>query len=240
MKSEDNFIKNYNINEYCNLTLEQIISLPNSIKLEMLKLYKAYIESNMNNRIRKNIITNHLLVNNNDPLNSRVALCINELNKLINNEITDKLKYDSTVISINDEIYNCELKNTSTVISPGDIILFYPRISEARSTKAIICNIQGSVIFAGSYFVEYRPLLDNITSKKRYMLEKSIKTELGYRHILPTNLHDFEEWIRNTDTSYTTPNAGSDIDFYELYSNHGPLNLIELNKSKKGRSYSKK
>jgi hypothetical protein len=240
MKNEDNFIKNYNMDEYYNLTLEEIINLPADVRLEMLKLYKQYIVNNMNNRIRKNIITRRLLINNIDLLHSRVKLCINELNRLINNNLTDKLKYDSTILNINDEIYNCEAKNTSTVIFPGDIVLFYPRIREIKTDKNITCDIQGSVIFTGSYYLEYRLFLDNITKKKRYILEKSIKTELGYRDILPTNLHELEEWVKNTDNSYTIQKDGSDINFYELYCNHGPLNLIELNKSKKGRSYSKK
>jgi hypothetical protein len=229
----ENNIKNYDVNEYCNLTLEQIINLPADIRLEMLKLYKQYIESNMNNRIRKNVITEHLVINNNDLLCSKVKLCINELNKLINTGLADKLKYASAIIDINDEIYNSEFKNTSTVIFPGDIVLFYPRIRETKSTKNINCDIQGSVIFAGSYFIEYRLFLDNITKKKRYVLEKSIIAELGYRDILPVNLHEFEEWSKNTENSYTIQNSNSDIDFYELYCNHGPLNLIELGKSKK-------
>jgi hypothetical protein len=236
----ENNTKTYNVNEYCNLTLEQIINLPVDIRLEMLKLYKQYIESNMTNCIRKNVITKHLVINNNDLLYCKVKLCINELNKLINNHLTDKLKYDSTILDINIDIYNSEFKNTSTVIFPGDIVLFYPRIREAISTKNITCDIQGSVIYPGSYFIEYRLFLDNITNKKCYVLEKSIITELGYRNILPANLHEFEEWVRNTDNSYTIQKDDSNINFYGLYCNHGPLKLIELNKSKKGRTYSKK
>jgi hypothetical protein len=238
MKNENIVVKDYDINEYCNLTLGQIINLPDEIRLEMLKLYKSYIENNMNNRIRKNIITNNLLINNDDSLNNRVALCINELNKLLNNYLSNKLRYDNNLIDINNEIFEFESMNISTFISPGDIILFYPNIKEVKALNNITSDIQGPIIKAGSYYIEYKPFLENITKNICYVLKKSIKAEMGYRYNLPKNLHEFETWLMYLNNPDIVTSYETEIDFYDLFTNYrGSLRLKNL---KKGRSYSKK
>ena len=40
--------------------------------------------------------------------------------------------------------------------------------------------------------MNYRPLIKNLITKESYVLQRTIKVEIGYQHELPTDIQSFE------------------------------------------------
>lgn len=80
----------------------------------------------------------------------------------------------------------------SNIIFPGDLVIFYPNIKEQRTRSFITCDFSGGIIYPGSLYINYRPLLDNISQNVSYVLKRTIKVEAGYYHDLPTSISEFE------------------------------------------------
>jgi hypothetical protein len=228
-----------NIDNYPNLSLEEILSIEDiNTKMEMLKLYRDYIKNNMTNRISKNIITKSILINNDEVLSVKSRLCIEQINKLLKNKTSKIIKYNNnSILEIENMIQEEMYANTSMYLFPGDIVLFYPLIREYKATSNITCDISGSIIRSGTYYASYRPLIDDITTREHYVLDKSIKTEISYTHLLPKNILEFEEWIRKVEQSYSYSSIDDEIDFYSFSANYkSNLNIKKL-RDRKRRSY---
>lgn len=89
-----------------------------------------------------------------------------------------------------------EQSYTSDILFPGDLVILYPNIKEQRSKNFITCDFSGGIIYPGSFYVNYRPMLDNITTKTTYVLRRTIKVETGYASELPTSIAEFEDLER--------------------------------------------
>jgi hypothetical protein len=224
------------IDSYPNLSLDEILSIKDKkIKMQMLTLYRDYIKNNMTNRISKNVITKSILINNDSHLSVRSKQCIKEINKLLENKSSEIIKYNNSIIDLENKIQNEKLINTSTYLFPGDIVYFYSLVREYKANSSIICDISGSVIQKGSYYVYYRPRINDITTREHYILDKSLKIETSYRHLLPKNIMEFEEWVRKLNGSYSNPTLGDEIDFYTFSRNYkNDLSLIKLRHKKEG------
>lgn len=80
----------------------------------------------------------------------------------------------------------------SEVFFPGEVALFYPRIKEQRAKDFITCDFSAGIIKPGSIYLNYRPLIYNITSGETYVLQRTLKVEAGYSYELPTSIVELE------------------------------------------------
>lgn len=149
---------------------------------------------------------------------------ITRLTREVLEELESKSQYEQYEL-----LQQYYLKNTSNYYFPNDLIAFYPRIIERRASRDIVCNISEVIISKGSYYINYRPLLENLNTKKTYVLKRTICCSLCYDNMLPTNIFELEELndrIRN-------PNTDSDEISMETLRNYGEIKLLQLNKSRR-------
>lgn len=85
-----------------------------------------------------------------------------------------------------------EQKYTSSEFFPGDIVLMYPNIKEQRARNYITCDFSAGIIYPGSLYINYRPLIKNLTTGENYVLQRTIKVEQGYQYDLPTTITELE------------------------------------------------
>ena len=71
-----------------------------------------------------------------------------------------------------------------------------------------------------------------MSTGKKYVLQKTIKTEIGYREYLPTTLKEFEQFIYNLDNAYIQ-DRNTCLDYYSINSNLGNWSLLELKERRK-------
>ena len=128
-----------------------------------------------------------------------------EYNKLLEKLNTDIIA--RRVINLNknkpiDKIYElielAYMKNTSRYWFQGDIVLLYPIIKEVKSRKEYE-TIYGAHIGKNMLYIYYQALLLDLFSKKKYVLEKAVRFEVGDE--LPMNIFDLEELERTTDVN---------------------------------------
>lgn len=96
-----------------------------------------------------------------------------------------------------EKVYTEEQKITSTLFFPDDLVLLYPNIKERHAKNFITCNFSGALIYPGSLYINYRPLVENITTKEKYVLKRTLKVEPGYIYDLPTTITELEELQNN-------------------------------------------
>lgn len=84
----------------------------------------------------------------------------------------------------------------SNTFFPDDFILFYPYYREIKSESFFYDDL-GHGVNKKSLYVLYRPLIVNETRKTKYVLNPSLKVEIGSRDILPETLSDFEALHEN-------------------------------------------
>lgn len=111
-------------------------------------------------------------------------------------DIVESLFGDS-LASIWQEIYEEEQQYTSLIMFPGDIVMFYPNIKEQRARTFITCDFSAGIIYPGSIYANYRPLIKNISTGENFVLKRTIKVEMGYQHKLPTSIQEFESLDNN-------------------------------------------
>lgn len=123
---------------------------------------------------------------------------VDELEKLKNNRITKQIVEEMYGASIN-QIYEAILLKEVINISndsdffPGDLVLLHESIREYHTKTNITCNFSSAPIKKGELYLNYRPILEDLTSKKVYVLKRSIKVEASYYDLLPTNIMALEE-----------------------------------------------
>ena len=158
----------------------------------------------------------------------------NEQIKKLENDKIGKMFIDPE-LSLEEMAFNIEEyieSMYSEYLFEGDVISFYPIIREVKSKRDILCHFSGSKISKGSLYCSYKVFIQNDTSKKRFVLDKTINVELSYRDMLPTDLKSFERFIYNLDNSYENQGK-TEINYYSISSNIGKLELRELGVSKK-------
>lgn len=171
---------------------------------------------------------------NNEKLLNRY---FEELENLKYNRISSKVVEQNKGLKLMDIIeliQEEEDANRSYELFPGDLVCFYPNIKENCAQKQITCDFSGSIIYPGSLYINYRPLLENISTNNCYVLKRTIKVEIGYVYNLPTTIKDFEQLKLNMQLG----NYLDGIDFSHFnQAMGGVLNLQKLNKDKKEKRY---
>ena len=128
-----------------------------------------------------------------------------------------------------EEIIDYELlKCTSQYFFPGNICFFYPKFFEKRARKKYVCDISGSIIQQGSFYLSYRPSIDNITLNRTFVLKRTIIAESSYFDFFPSTFDTFEELARFLAHSYEL--FEMDYDYYGISKRIGDLSLLELRK----------
>ncbi len=128
----------------------------------------------------------------------------NQLLQLIKNDIDYDLlhNYPITLIQIFEEYEKICSKHTSRLMFPNQMVCVYSYIRIIKATKKIRCHFDGSTISENELYLSYRPLLDNLDTKERFVLEHTIKVNPIYENILPNNIQELEflyEHYQNTD-----------------------------------------
>lgn len=122
-----------------------------------------------------------------------------------------------------------EFSATSTWYFPGDLCCFYPKVMEYKSKSTQVCDISGALIQAGSLYYTYRPFLENLTRKRKFVLKRTIKAEIGYYDFFPKSLIEFE----NLACNLASGSCQGEYDYYDLSKRIGEtLPLKELKKRK--------
>ena len=109
--------------------------------------------------------------------------------------------YGESINKICEAILKEETINTSmdSDFFLGDIVLLHESVKEYHTKTSITCD---TIIIAwtpsayskrGGLYLNYRPMLENLTTKKVYVLKRSIKVEPAYFDLLPTNITELEE-----------------------------------------------
>ena len=114
----------------------------------------------------------------------------------INRRVIEQ-NYGSSLIEIINSIQEEEEKIRSYELFPGDLVYFYPSIKESHARKQLTCDFSGSIIYPGSLYINYRPLLENITTGNCYVLKRTIRVEQGCAYNLPTTISEFEKFNLN-------------------------------------------
>lgn len=149
---------------------------------------------------------------------------ITRLTREVLEELESKSQYEQYEL-----LQQYYLKNTSNYYFPNDLIAFYPHIIERRASRDIVCDISEVIISKGNYYINYRPLLENLNTKKTYVLKRTICCSLCYGNMLPTNileLEDLNSRIRN-------PNTDNDKINLEGLRYYGEMKLLKLNKNRR-------
>ena len=149
--------------------------------------------------------------------------------------ISRKVILDNPTISVNELeelLETIYIDSTSTLYFPNDICCFYPKITEQKAKTIKTCDISGSIIMPNSTYYSYRPMLDNLTTGKTYVLKRTIQTEISYYDFFPKTLYEFEELSMKLGNPFEIEDT--DYDYYDLSKRLGQyLPLTELKKSKK-------
>ena len=91
--------------------------------------------------------------------------------------------------------------------------MVYPRMKEQRAKKEITCDFSGGIIYPGSFYVSFRPLLKNIETGDAFVLKRTLKVETGYSYDLPTKLEQNEDGI---SYGHLSQRIGGALEFQKL------------------------
>jgi len=149
-------------------------------------------------------------------------LSFNRFNKRI---ISENLNL--SIQEITDLIEIETLKHTSNWYFPGSICYFYPSLIERRAQKNYICDVTGECIRRGSFYLSYRPFIDNITLHKAFVLKRTILANSVSSDFFPTTFDEFESLARILTYSYELP-QNSEYDYYDISTRVGEMSLLEL------------
>lgn len=150
-------------------------------------------------------------------------------NRIARNVIT-QLPGES-IERIYQEIYFQEEANRSTSFFNGDLVLLHGGIKDQKARSYITCDFSGGIITKGSFYLTYRPLIENIYTNKSYVLKKTIKVETGYYDMLPRNIQELETLERNMQLELDL-NDGIDYSHFNRQMG-GVLALTPLKKESK-------
>lgn len=154
------------------------------------------------------------------------------LESMINNRNDRKIisdNYGMNIYSIIRLIESEKVNNTSFYYFPNHEIAFYPMYREYKASRPFSCDISSGVIGVGMYYYAYRPLIEDLDTGRRYVLDRTLKVEMSYLDVLPLTFFDFEMLEWNLINGYNNDDAF----YYNMYSNVGNLRLKELKRKKK-------
>ena len=142
--------------------------------------------------------------------------------------------YGESLNDIINAVEQAKLEYISSDLFPGSSIIVYPGIKEVHAAKDYVCDFSGAKISKGSLYINYRPMLRNITNGNTYVLKNTIRTELTYEYDLPTNIGELED-LNNRIMNYEYQD-NNDIQYDHLYLKTGGLHFKKLNRRKKYES----
>lgn len=123
-----------------------------------------------------------------DEYNQQIAnLGIDRISKRI---VLDM--YGDPIIDIYKKVESSYQENTSNEIFPNDLVLLHGGIRENKTKIPIRCDFSGTIIRKGTLYINYRPLIENLTTGNSYVLSKTIKVREEYIDCLPNNIQDLE------------------------------------------------
>jgi len=181
--------------EWFNLSLKEILSLNNK------KIFSEILENI--NSLDKRIL-------------NKVDICkmyLKQLNEVLNNDFSNLDLY-ITFEMIYEEYEKFKENNTSHLFFYNHLAILYPRIHLYKATKPVICSFSGEVIKPNSEYIYYRPLLEDITSHKTYVVTPTIKSSIYYEEYLPKNILELEEFHRKLLNS-----CNDEINYYDVSCN---------------------
>lgn len=135
---------------------------------------------------------------------------LNQIDDFLNGQINDIdienffMKYDEYVMI-----------NTSYNLFPGDVVKVYPGIRTFKSKEKILCDFSKNPILGGSEYLVYRPMLNNLTTKSTYVLDKSIRVLPEFYDILPKDIYTLDEFDRRLTDSYNLQEVNG-INYYDI------------------------
>lgn len=169
----------------------------------------------------------------NDPKEKEIYF--QQLSNLSKNRISRQIVEQYKGDSINDiwqKVYEQESLMTSSSFFSGDIVILYPNIREYHSKSYITCDFSGAIIKPGSLYINYRPLIENLTTNNIYVLKRTIKVESGYFYDLPTTIQELETLELNIQLE--TPGDRTGIDYSHLSQCVGGSLILQKLKRRKG------
>lgn len=135
---------------------------------------------------------------------------VDAINSLATNRISRRViksMFGESINRVFQEIVTEEEQHRSHSLFSDDLILLYPNIHEQKAQRKVICSFSGGIIYPGSFYLTYRPFLENITKNKSYILKKTIKVEVGYYDLLPKNIQELE-WLQHNIQLETSSSDG--------------------------------
>lgn len=105
--------------------------------------------------------------------------------------VVDSMEGES-IASIWQEVFEAEQEYTSQNFFPGDLAIMYPNIQERHARNPITCDYSAGIIYPGSLYINYRPLIRNLSTGECYVLKRTLKVETGYQYNLPTTIAELE------------------------------------------------
>lgn len=155
------------------------------------------------------------------------------LNNLATNRIARKVIQNmqgASLAKIYKEIVLEEEQNRSISFFNGDLVLLHESTKQPTSKTYLTCDFSGGIIYPGSSYLAYRPMLENISTNSIYVLKRTIKVETGYYSNLPRTISDLEQLQRNMELELDS-NDGIDYSHFNRAMG-GVLNIEQL----KGKS----
>ena len=141
---------------------------------------------------------------------------LKQLDNILNNNFSDLDLY-ITFEMVYEEYEKFRNLNTSHLFFYNHLAILYPKIKIYKTTSPIICNFSGEVINTNSEYIYYRPLIEDITSHKIYVVTPTIKCSTYCEEYLPKNISELEEFHRKLLSSYNDMNA--EINYYDVSCN---------------------
>lgn len=155
-----------------------------------------------------------------------------EIANLQTNRISTKVvnnMYGESLEKIIREVETEEEYNRSMSLFPGDLVLLHPGTKEMHTRNFITCDFSGALIRPKDLYINYRPLIENLTTNNIYVLKRSIKVEPGYIAYLPEDIHELEE----LEYKMQLGEFNNDIDYSHLNRQMGEKLILQKLRRKK-------
>ena len=155
----------------------------------------------------------------------------------ISRRVVDEL-YGESIMDIAYAIDEEKLNNTSISLFPNHLVKVYPSIKMSHTKKERTCDFCSARIYKGKLYVNWRPMIRDITANKAYVLSKSITVCEYCEKNLPEDIEGIEDL--NNKIMY-----GTEQDDVEIFYSHlscqtgGELIFKQLRRVKNENRYCK-
>lgn len=229
--NENNAMNNsFNLEDINQKSLYEIINHIDSMETDNIKDARKVFFDNF-----KNYIEESLKCKINKRLSALLYVQRDLINKYETGNLTGYDLYKYGNISIEqiyyEELSELEYANTSEILLPNHEVILYQNIKEQKASKDITCMYSGSVIRKGSYYIYYKPFLEDLTDGICYTISRPIKCDSYYSDELPTNIKELDELSRRLFSSY----ENNDDYSYNFLTNYGSdrISLIKIRKKRR-------